>query len=155
MPQRRNQTTGTLSSLLACGPGQSHGPGRANLTARPHAKALDWCAQKGRSQPPSTAAFPYLSTRKRITMGMDQLGKVALADRTAIREAGSRLSKGITDLLLAEVATGNLTVIECWLVLAGNLHAVGKRAGMGSASMVDHVRDSFKELDKLHGGIVL
>jgi hypothetical protein len=88
-------------------------------------------------------------------MGMDQLGQVSLADRNAIREAGSALSKGITDLALAEVASGKLTTVEVWLVLAGALYGMGKRIGMGTPSMLGHVKDSFVQLDKLSGGIVL
>lgn len=86
---------------------------------------------------------------------MDQLGQVSLADRNAIREAGSALSKGITNLALAEVASGKLTTVEVWLVLAGALYGMGKRIGMGTPSMLGHVKDSFAQLDKLGGGIVL
>jgi hypothetical protein len=93
--------------------------------------------------------------KKGIIMALDQLGQIALSDRNAVREVGSKLAKGITDLLLAEVSSGRLTVVEGWLVIVGVLYSVGRITGSISPTMLDHVRESFAELDRLHGGLIL
>jgi len=85
-------------------------------------------------------------------MGIEEMGRVALSDRNSIREAGSGLSKAVAQLVKAEVDAKRLTVLEAWLVLVGTLYGMGKSIGMGSSSMIEHVRISYRELDRLHGG---
>jgi hypothetical protein len=77
------------------------------------------------------------------------LGPSMLVNLNAARDAGSRLSRAISQAVVDELDKGTLTPIEAWTVAVGAVGAIGRKFGMSAPAQLDAIRSSFAQMAKM------